>query len=250
MRSLWNRFARDDTFVKPSTEFFYNDYLEHLFYNGFNKDRRDDDGYEPNMKMKVPYLNGGLFKEDYRDWEHFIAKISNDIFSNGINGILDTFDTYNFTIDEDDLTDAEIAVDPEMLGKIFEKMIAIDNENIDKVIKIYNTKREKKKLGRMKMDIENWEVGENNKKLGAFYTPREIVHYMTRESLIAYLSTNISGKKEENELKIRRLIDAKDQHLSRTETIQVFGNNTEVLSAFTQETDAYLQKVKIIDPAV
>lgn len=238
MRSLWNRFSSGDTFVRPSTGFFYNDYLEHLFYNGFNKDRRDDDGYEPNMRMKVPYLNGGLFKEDYRDWEHFVAKISNDIFSNGKDGILDVFDTYNFTIDEDDLTDAEVAVDPEMLGKIFEKMISVSRENINEIVSLYK---------------EKWKVKigtELNKKFGAFYTPREIVHYMTRESLIAYLSTIMSGKKEENEFKIRSLIEAKDQHLSRTETIHLFGNDENSFPAFTQEVDMHLQKVKIIDPAV
>lgn len=73
---------------------------------------------------------------------------------------------------------------------------------------------------------------------------------MTRESLIAYISINISGKKEENEFKIRSLIEAKDQHLSRTETIQLFGNNESSISTFAQEVDMSLQKVKIIDPAV
>jgi hypothetical protein len=73
---------------------------------------------------------------------------------------------------------------------------------------------------------------------------------MTRESLITYLSTNTSGKKEDNESKIRSLIDAKDQHLSQTETLQLFSNDTSSISTFAQEVDAYLQKVKIIDPAV
>lgn len=73
---------------------------------------------------------------------------------------------------------------------------------------------------------------------------------MTRESLISYLSTNLSGKKEENEIKIRRLIDAKDQHLSHLETLRLFDNNSDTLASFTHETDTCLQKVKIIDPAV
>ena len=60
----------------------------------------------------------------------------------------------------------------------------------------------------------------------------------------------MSGKKEENELKIRSLIEAKDQHLSRTETIHLFGNDENSFPAFTQEVDMHLQKVKIIDPAV
>jgi hypothetical protein len=65
---------------------------------------------------------------------------------------------YNFTIDEDDLYDKEIAVDPEMLGKIFEKMIAIDSSNIKKILEIYKEKKKKSKNGYIKMDIENWEV--------------------------------------------------------------------------------------------
>ncbi len=233
MRTLWNRFNSGDTFVKPSTEYFYNDYLEHLFYNGFNKDRRDDDGYEPNMRMKVPFLNGGLFKEDYVGWEDFTAKIPNTIFSNGKDGILDIFDTYNFTIDEDDQTDAEVAVDPEMLGKIFEKMISVSHENIDEILQIYGEKW-KIKIGK-----------ELNKKFWAFYTPREIVHYMTRESLIAYLATNLVGKKEDNEVKIRTLIELKDQHRSRQEL-----ESSSSLASIAISVDELLQKVKIIDPAV
>ena len=129
--------------------------------------------------MKIPYLNGGLFKEDYKTWADFDAKVSNDIFSNGKDGILDIFDTYNFTIDEDDLYDSEVAVDPEMLGKIFEKMISVSSDNIDEIVSVY---RQKGKI----------QIGkELNKKFGAFYTPREIVHYMTRESLIAYLSNGL-----------------------------------------------------------
>lgn len=73
---------------------------------------------------------------------------------------------------------------------------------------------------------------------------------MTRESLIGYLSTNLSGKKEDNEIKVRQLIDAKDQHLSQTEILQLFGNDSTNISALTDEVDTYLQKVKIIDPAV
>lgn len=67
----------------------------------------------------------------------------------------DFFDSYNFTIDENDPNDAEVGVDPEMLGKIFENLL------------------------------------EDNKDKGAFYTPKEIVRYMCQESLTAYLQTGI-----------------------------------------------------------
>lgn len=238
MRSLWSRFASGDTFVRPSTENFYNDYLEHLFYNGFNKDRREDDAYDDVMRMKIPYLNGGLFKEDYKTWADFDAKISNDIFSNTTKtGILDIFDTYNFTIDEDDLYDSEVAVDPEMLGKIFEKMISVSRDNIGEIVSIYGQKW-KIKIGT-----------ELNKEFGAFYTPREIVHYMTRESLIAYLSNGLKWSREENETRVRTLISAKDRHLSKAGDIDNEAELNTVLS-IAEETDTLLQRVKILDPAV
>jgi adenine-specific DNA-methyltransferase len=237
MRSLWNRFHAWDTFVRPSTGNFYNDYLEHLFYNGFNKDRREDDAYDPITRMRIPYLNGGLFKEDYKSWADFDAKVSNDIFSNGKDGILDIFDLYNFTIDEDDLYDSEVAVDPEMLGKIFEKMISVSSGNIDEIITIYKSK----------WKIQIW--NELNKKFWAFYTPREIVHYMTRESLIAYISNGLRWSRDENETKVRALIFAKDRHLSKSGDINNI-SELDMLISIAEEVDTLLQKVKILDPAV
>lgn len=244
MRTIWNDFKNNEESLSIEKKwYFYNDYLEWLFYEWLNKDRRDSEDYFANLQMKVPYLNWGLFKEDYRDWEKGISKISNEIFSNNEkNGILDIFDTYNFTVDEDDLYDKEIAVDPEMLGKIFEKMISISSENIDIILEEYNKNESlwKKK----KIEIDNL----LNKKLGAFYTPREIVHYMTKESLISYLVNNLKWKKEENDAKMRKLFDLKEQFLvTKAEiTETVFSS----LSLSIGEVDELLKKVKILDPAV
>ena len=98
----------------------------------------------------IPYLNGGLFERDKEDEPDsvFPAKYFSQLFQ--------FFSEYNFTIDENDPNDAEVGVDPEMLGKIFENLL------------------------------------EDNKDKGAFYTPKEIVRYMCQESLIAYLETNTS----------------------------------------------------------
>ena len=99
---------------------------------------------------EIPYLNGGLFECDEEDSAEcrFPATYFRNLFQ--------FFSEYNFTIDENDPSDAEIGVDPEMLGKIFENLL------------------------------------EDNKDKGAFYTPKEIVRYMCQESLIAYLETNTS----------------------------------------------------------
>ena len=98
----------------------------------------------------IPYLNGGLFERDAEDEPDsvFPAEYFAKLFQ--------FFSEYNFTIDENDPNDAEVGVDPEMLGKIFENLL------------------------------------EDNKDKGAFYTPKEIVRYMCQESLIAYIVTNTS----------------------------------------------------------
>lgn len=99
----------------------------------------------------IPYLNGGLFEEDQADgcrcifpYEYF-------------NALFDFFSQYNFTVDENDPSDAEVGVDPEMLSKIFESLL------------------------------------EDNKDKGAFYTPKEIVSYMCRSALSSYLKEPLAS---------------------------------------------------------
>ena len=108
----------------------------------------------------IPYLNGGLFERDEEDEPE--SRFPADYFKR----LFQFFSEYNFTIDENDPNDAEVGVDPEMLGKIFENLL------------------------------------EDNKDKGAFYTPKEIVRYMCQESLIAYLETNTSVAKD----KIRQFV--------------------------------------------
>lgn len=251
MRIMRNNFKNNwESMSTEKTWFFYNDYLERLFFAWLNVDRRDNEDRFPNLQMKVPYLNWWLFKEDYQWRERYVTKINNDIFSNvdskwdEADWILDVFDRYNFTIDEDSLYDSDIAVDPEMLGRIFEKMISISNDNIDEVIGLYDNKGKKSK-------IDFWK--ELNKKLWAFYTPREIVHYMTKESLIAFLVSNIKWDNEENEDLIRDLFALKEQFLLHQEDLKKvwFGENTLTnLSEIIDQIDEALKKVKILDPAI
>lgn len=141
---------------------FFDDYLEPLFYTGLNQNRGDNAFFAP-LHRRIPFLNGGLFEElDGYDWQNNNFNIPNALFSNladkgtDADGILDVFDRYNFTISEDEPMEREVAIDPEMLGKIFENLLDV----------------------------------KDRKSKGAFYTPREIVHYMCRESLINYLAAN------------------------------------------------------------
>lgn len=144
----------------------FNDVLEPLFYDTLATDR----GHEAWCKTfacRIPFLNGGLFEPlSGYDWVNTNISFTNALFTNQElsaagdtgTGILDVFDRYNFTVNEAEPLEKEVAIDPEMLGKVFENLIE-----------------------------------ENRRKgLGAFYTPREIVHYMCQESLINYLDTALN----------------------------------------------------------
>ncbi len=109
---------------------FFNDYLEPLFYKALNYNRGDNQ-YFPLFNCKIPFLNGGLFEAlDNYDWEGTNFHIRDEIFSNSKeafegDGILDVFDRFNFTINENEPSETEVAVDPEMLGKVFENLLDV-----------------------------------------------------------------------------------------------------------------------------
>ena len=146
----------DKSYLLHSTKYFignyFNDFLEPLFYNALNA-KRDNDEY---LGKKIPFLNGGLFQaiENY-DWKNTDFEIPNDFwFNDKETGLLNVLSQYNFTVDEADPEEQEVAIDPEMLGKIFESLLDTNDRS----------------------------------SLGAFYTPREIVHFMCEESLAARLA--------------------------------------------------------------
>ena len=139
---------------------FFNDILEHLFYEALAKDRTDKKDVFGILNCRIPFLNGGLFEPvNGYEWTKTDLTIDNNIFKE----IFETFDLYNFTVKEDEPLEKEVAIDPEMLGKVFENLLP---ENI-------------------------------RKGNGAFYTPREIVHYMCQESLINYLYNKVNIKEVE-----------------------------------------------------
>ncbi|TRZ78692.1 SAM-dependent DNA methyltransferase, partial [bacterium] len=126
---------------------------------------------------KVPFLNGGLF-QDHAEDNHKFNRITGMSERRGVVNVPDIwfselfqiFEEYNFTIDENTSIDTELSIDPEMLGRIFENLLAEVNP----------------------------ETGASARKsTGSFYTPREIVDFMVEESLIAHLKskTNISEEK-------------------------------------------------------
>ena len=144
MKHLYERSSEEQK------EDFLESVLEPLFFDALNGDRSSSkDVFDTKVvgEVRVPYLNGGLFSKDALD--DVVIRYPKEFFGD----FLEFLYQYNFTIDENDPNDAQVGIDPEMLGKIFENLL------------------------------------EDNKDKGAFYTPKEIVQYMCQESLIACLET-------------------------------------------------------------
>jgi hypothetical protein len=145
----------------PYKDNFLDQVLEPLFFRTLNLERTNDIAVDIDNTIKIPYLNGGLFEPTTLDDTN--VQFPKHYFSE----LFEFFNQYNFTIDENDPDDAEVGIDPEMLGHIFENLL------------------------------------EDNKDKGAFYTPKEIVRYMCQESLITYLHTHTH---ETLHLSIQKLI--------------------------------------------
>lgn len=198
----WFGVPRDEAWGKGSKNFlrelfekkhggyknFFNDILEPLFYEALRIDRSHDDHYYSRFNCKIPFLNGGLFDPmNNYDWVHTDILLPDSLFSNKNktkegdtgDGILDVFDRYNFTVKEDEPFEKEVAIDPELLGKAYEKFNAIRPDNYDEFLKALKSGKK-------------GEESKFNKQYGVYYTPREIVHYMCQQSLINYLYSELN----------------------------------------------------------
>ena len=211
-------FLRDLFFMQPLDRRadFLEKVLEPLFFGIFNtetaqRERLFSDRHWDKQLLEdwsvLPYLNGGLFEEDAVDMLHIKlpASLFKDLFT--------FLASYNFTVDENDPDDAEVGVDPEMLGKIFESLL------------------------------------EDNKAKGAFYTPKEIVRYMCKESLIAYLDSKVNSEKVNSELTGTQITN----HDSLITAVRQFVEHHEMqpeLEPYRDILDAALRNVKICDPAI
>jgi len=211
---------------------YFNDYLEPLFYEALAKER--DDYFYSRFECKIPFLNGGLFDpiSNY-DWVNTAIDLPNDIFSNTRktkdgdtgDGILDIFDRYNFTVKEDEPLEKEVAVDPEMLGKVFENLLEV----------------------------------KDRKSKGTYYTPREIVHYMCEQSLVNYLATELEGKvaKEDLEKLIKigeNVVEHEAVSVTKEDNPEYGGDYKRLLpdtiKDFANEIDDKLATIKVCDPAI
>lgn len=221
IRSLFSR--------KDGYSNFFNDILEPLFYEALAVDRTDD--FYSRFDCKIPFLNGGLFDPiNGYDWINTDIIIPNELFSNKNktkegdegDGILDIFDRYNFTVCEDEPLEKEVAVDPEMLGKVFENLLEV----------------------------------KDRKSKGTYYTPREIVHYMCQESLINHLSAELpSIDKAALELLVKQGEVAIENDVAAAQC-EKNGTTTykykldEIIRKNAKDIDTKLKSIKVCDPAV
>ncbi len=207
---------------------FFNDILEPLFYEALAQQR--DYNFYSRFNCKIPFLNGGLFDPiNNYDWVHIDIILPNELFSNQIAtkegdkdaGILDIFDRYNFTVKEDEPLEKEVAVDPEMLGKVFENLLEANDR----------------------------------KTQGTFYTPREIVHYMCQESLVNYLSTEVDKNVGRNDIskfiKIGELVGEHEATVisKEKETKDYSYKLPESIRTHAKQIDEKLASIKVCDPA-
>lgn len=155
LSALWRAHEQDKTTTDKN---FYRDRLKPLFFFGLNGGAQETDvadinrgGFLKSLIGEVPYLNGGLFDEDEDDKNEKVV-----IPDAAIRAVLvDLFARFNFTVTESTPLDVEVAVDPEMLGKIFEELVTGRHET------------------------------------GSYYTPKPIVSFMCREALKGYLATQV-----------------------------------------------------------
>lgn len=206
MQSIWAEppeVKPDHTFMTHLFQFadrkkdFYSTFLVPLFFDTLNNAKRKDEVYkvEGEVLGKIPYLNGGLFETDFKGVEEIEFK--NELFEK----LFQFFDSFNFTIVEDSPDEREVAVDPEMLGHIFENLI------------------------------------EENKKFGTFYTPKEVVHFMTQEALLLHLAKNLSLHQGSEKWKsLQRFVQHKE--------------HDSYISSVAVKINHFLDVVKICDPAI
>ncbi|MBS1745281.1 MAG: N-6 DNA methylase, partial [Bacteroidetes bacterium] len=205
-----------------NTENYYQSILLPLFFKTLNtkvQDREILKSCNPKNQGSdnIPYLNGGLFDESNED--KLFTTLNLDAW---LLPFVEILESYDFTVDESSSQYQQVAVDPEMLGRIFENLLASQNEETEK-------------------------LANQRKAFGAFYTPREIVDYMVNESLKAYLQTQWEGEGEKVKEKSEKW---KEEIEKKVEPL--FNVNVEVSHLKKEEKTlllSFLEKIKILDPA-
>jgi hypothetical protein len=151
---LLNLLRRAHNYKPPKN--FYHDYLSFLFFEVLanpEEQRRKRQPSDPHIVMEAPFLNGGLFERTELDERieslTTFRRLPNSIFKSILE---DLFARYNFTVEESTSLDIQVALDPELLGTIFERLVTGRHET------------------------------------GSYYTPKPVVEFMCRQALKHYLA--------------------------------------------------------------
>ncbi|MCD6434452.1 MAG: Eco57I restriction-modification methylase domain-containing protein [Candidatus Diapherotrites archaeon] len=156
MEWLWTSYKKLN---KYGSDEFYDKWLRQVFFKAFNNRSNEITGLPEEVKRVIsnaPYLNGGLFRKNGLD--DLKIKITDKLFQK----VFDFFEKYNFTIKEDMPLDQEVAVDPQMIGYVYESLAYVGDEIYDR------------------------------NDLGIFYTPRVEVDFMCRRAIVEYLSKHLT----------------------------------------------------------
>jgi len=231
------------TFVKRNAG------VPHYFrYNRFIKEKEQDRFSK--LMDNIPFLNGGLFEcldkrfkdnskdifidgfSQHRDNETIVKvpdylffsdaprniDLNNTFHTKGkkyeVRGLIDILSRYKFTIEENTPVEEEVALDPELLGKVFENLLASYNEETETTAR---------------------------KLTGSFYTPREIVNYMVDESLVTYLANCLLKDDDENK---REALNARLHHL-----FSYTAEEPQFIDTEKKELIDAIDTCKILDPA-
>ena len=164
LRTFWHAYQH----AKQPADTFVDKWLNVLFFAAFNNRFHGGYRYFPDdiraVLQHAPYLNGGLFRQN--EWDTaYNATMPDDLWRE----IFTFFERYNFTIAEDTPLEQEVAVDPEMIGKVYESLVSVSTET------------------------------DERGDAGIFYTPRIEIDMMCRLALVDNLTNHI-GEKHKHEL--------------------------------------------------
>jgi hypothetical protein len=205
LRSFWESYQR----FGQRNDSFVDEWLKVLFFEAFNNKFHGGHTQFPkgirDILQLAPYLNGGLFTENNLDLEQSVI-ISDKRFEQ----VFKFLQRYNFTIAEDSPLDKEVAVDPEMIGKVYESLVNV-SEDVDR-----------------------------RGEIGIFYTPRTEIDLMCRLSLVDYL-TNYLGDERKNLLYQLVFALEPDEKVDADKAVAD--------AALWPDINKHLHEITVLDPA-
>lgn len=215
MKWFWNRYNQEVAKGNSKKNTFYNNWLKPIFFEAFNnqfseKKELPDDVNK--VLLVAPYLNGGLFRKN--SFDDLPIDIDDKLFEK----IFSFFEKYNFTIKEDMPLDMEIAVDPQMIGYVYESLANVGE-------KAYESDD----------DLQgDW---------GIFYTPRVEVDFMARRALVEYLNKNLPIISKERIYEL--VFDEKGTDQFKQKVVGYFEKEK-----YWSDLEEALDNLSIVDPAV